>query len=65
MTAENKQMTMTEAVDRFVQDGDTVFLGGFIQQEPFAAAHEIVRQRKKDLTIHDSPTKLSFQGGKY
>ncbi len=32
-------------------DGDTLYLGGFIQNEPFAAAHEIIRQGKKGLTV--------------
>ncbi|MBW2104185.1 MAG: glutaconate CoA-transferase, partial [Deltaproteobacteria bacterium] len=47
MTVRNKVMTLPEAVDRFVRDGDTLHLGGFIQQQPFAAAHEILRQGKK------------------
>ena len=44
-------MSLTEAISRFVRDGDILYLGGFVQQEPFAAAHEIIRQGKKDLTI--------------
>lgn len=48
---ENKVMTMKEAIERFVNDGDTVYFGGFLHHEPFAAVHEIIRQGKKDLTI--------------
>lgn len=51
MTVRNKVMTLPEAVDRFVRDGDTLHLGGFIQQQPFAAAHEILRQGKKELVL--------------
>ena len=45
-------MTAAEAVDRFVVDGATIGMGGqSIGRGPTALAHEIVRQRKKDLTI--------------
>ncbi|MBW2285157.1 MAG: CoA transferase subunit A, partial [Deltaproteobacteria bacterium] len=44
-------MSMSEAVDRYVHDGQVLYLGGFIQHEPFAAAHEIIRQGRKDLTL--------------
>jgi len=42
---------MREAVEKFVRDGDTVYIGGFVQQEPYAAVHEIIRQKKKNLTV--------------
>ncbi|MDY6835598.1 MAG: CoA-transferase [Chloroflexota bacterium] len=44
-------MTAKEAVERFVHDGDTVVSANFISSPPFALTHEIMRQRKKDLTI--------------
>lgn len=47
----SKVMTMREAIERFVQDGDFLFIGGYICRTPFAAIHEIIRQQKKDLTI--------------
>ena len=47
----SKVMTMKEAVARFVRDGDLVVMEGFTHLIPFAAGHEIIRQRKKDLTI--------------
>lgn len=50
-SAREKLISMSEAIDRYVGDGDVVYLGGFIQQEPFAAVHEIIRQGKRDLTV--------------
>jgi glutaconate CoA-transferase subunit A len=50
-TPEDKLMDMKEAIGRFVRNGDRVYLGGFIHCEPYAAAHEIIRQKKRDLTI--------------
>jgi glutaconate CoA-transferase subunit A len=47
----NKVMNMNEAIDLFVHDGDTVYIGGFVQHEPYAAIHEIIRQKKRNLTI--------------
>jgi len=51
MTLQSKVMSMSDAIKRFVRDGDTIYLGGFIQGEPYAAIHEIIRQRRKDLTV--------------
>ena len=47
----NKLCSMKEAVDNFVADGDIVAIEGFTAFIGFAAAHEIIRQRKKDLTL--------------
>jgi glutaconate CoA-transferase subunit A len=47
----SKLMSMKEAIGRFVGDGDLVVMEGFTHLIPFAAGHEIIRQRKKDLTI--------------
>jgi glutaconate CoA-transferase, subunit A len=44
-------MPMKEAIARFVHDGDTLVIEGFTHLICFAAAHEIIRQRKKDLTL--------------
>ncbi len=46
-----KIMTMKEAVSRFVRDGEAVYLAGFTHMIPFAAGHEIIRQRRKGLTL--------------
>ena len=42
---------LEEAVADLVSDGDTVALEGFTHLIPFAAAHEIIRQGKRDLTL--------------
>src|SRR5216117_972952 len=42
---------MRDAVSRFVHDGDTVVIEGFTHLICFAAGHEIIRQRKRDLTL--------------
>ncbi len=46
-----KLTTMKEAVSRFVRDGDAVYLAGFTHMIPFAAGHEIIRQKRRDLTL--------------
>ena len=42
---------MHDAIARFVQDGDTVVIEGFTHLICFAAAHEIIRQGRRDLTL--------------
>lgn len=42
---------MKEAVSRYVADGCTVAIEGFTAFICFAAAHEIIRQRKQGLTL--------------
>ncbi|HTS87595.1 MAG TPA: CoA-transferase [Gemmatimonadales bacterium] len=42
---------MRDAIAYHVEDGDTVVIEGFTHLICFAAGHEIIRQRKKDLTI--------------
>ena len=42
---------MDEAVHRFVHDGDVIVIEGFTHLICFAAAHEIIRQRRRDLTL--------------
>jgi glutaconate CoA-transferase, subunit A len=42
---------LDEAVAELVHDGDSVALEGFTHLIPFAAAHEIVRQGRRDLTL--------------
>ncbi len=42
---------LREAVAEFVRDGDAVALEGFTHLIPSAAAHEIVRQGRKDLAL--------------
>jgi glutaconate CoA-transferase subunit A len=46
-----KLIPLSEAVSRFVQDGDVVYAAGFTHLIPFAAGHEIIRQHRRDLTL--------------
>ena len=46
-----KVMSMREAVATFVHDGATVGIEGFTHLIPTAAGHEIIRQRRRDLTV--------------
>ncbi|MEW6242926.1 MAG: CoA-transferase [Bacillota bacterium] len=46
-----KVMNLARAVSELVHDGDTVYLAGFTHLIPFAAGHEIIRQRKRNLTL--------------
>lgn len=42
---------MKDAIAASVHDGDTVAIEGFTHLISFAAGHEIIRQRKRDLTL--------------
>src|SRR3954471_24055111 len=44
-------MALDEAVRELVHDGDVVALEGFTHLIPCAAGHEIIRQRRCDLTL--------------
>lgn len=47
-----KVMSLAEAVARFVPDGASVAIGACLESLiPFAAAHEIIRQRRRHLTV--------------
>ena len=46
-----KLVSLSEAISKFVNDGDTVYAAGFTHLIPFAAGHEIIRQGKKDLAL--------------
>ncbi len=56
----NKVVPLAEAVSKHIRDGDTIFVGGFGQCIPFATAHEIVRQRRKDLVLCRSGADIVF-----
>lgn len=48
----SKQLTMREAIAELVPDGASVAMGLQLEQmTPFSAAHEIIRQRKRRLTL--------------
>ncbi|MFB0561999.1 MAG: CoA transferase subunit A [Candidatus Lokiarchaeia archaeon] len=47
----DKVMTASEAVKKYISDREQVSIGNFIQSSPFALIHEIIRQKKRDLTL--------------
>jgi glutaconate CoA-transferase subunit A len=44
-------VTIADAVRELVHDGDTVALEGFTHLIPSAAAHELIRQERRELTL--------------
>jgi glutaconate CoA-transferase, subunit A len=51
VTDTSKVASMHDAVAGLVHDGDTVAIEGFTHLIGFAAGHEIIRQRRRDLTL--------------
>ncbi|MDE2038626.1 MAG: CoA transferase subunit A [Elusimicrobia bacterium] len=47
----NKVVSLREAVSSLVHDGDVVVIEGFTHLICFAAGHEIIRQKKRELTL--------------
>ena len=49
---DSKLLTLPEAIQRFIPDGTSVAMGLSLESLiPFAAAHEIIRQHKRNLTL--------------
>lgn len=46
-----KLMSLSDAIARNVNDGDMLYAAGFTHLIPFAAGHEIIRQRRKNLVL--------------
>lgn len=46
-----KISSLKEAISAHVKDGDLLYAAGFTHLIPFAAGHEIIRQKKKDLVL--------------
>ena len=44
-------VSLPEGIAAVVSDGDTLVMEGFTHLIPFAAGHEIIRQRRRDLTL--------------
>ncbi len=44
-------VSLAEAIGQAVHDGDTVAMEGFTHLIPHAAGHEVIRQRRRDLTL--------------
>jgi len=47
----DKLASMQDAIGTYVSDGDSVAMEGFTGFICFAAGHEIIRQRRRDLTL--------------
>ena len=57
---EDKLITLEEAV-KLVPDGAHLFWGGFgFQRPPMAFAHELIRQKKKSLTLYTCGSELDI-----
>ena len=55
-TLTDKRMSLKEAVSRFTRDGDYLALGGFGHvRAPMAGVYELIRQRRRSLTIAANP----------
>jgi glutaconate CoA-transferase subunit A len=46
-----KFLDLASAVEEMVRDGDMLAMEGFTHLIPFAAGHEIIRQKRRDLTL--------------
>jgi glutaconate CoA-transferase, subunit A len=44
-------LSLSEAVSKYVRDGQTLAIEGFTHLIPFAATHEVIRQRRRDLAV--------------
>lgn len=44
-------LPLADAIAAYVRDGDTVAMEGFTHLIPFAAGHEVIRQKKRNLTL--------------
>jgi glutaconate CoA-transferase subunit A len=59
-SVEDKRITLSEAV-KLVSDGSHVFWGGFgFQRPPMAFAHELVRQKKRNLTLYTCGSEMDL-----
>ncbi len=59
-SVEDKRITLEEAV-KLVPDGSHLFWGGFgFQRPPMAFAHELVRQKKRNLTIYTCGSEMDI-----
>lgn len=47
----SKICSLSEAIAKYVHDGDCLYAAGFTHLIPFAAGHEIIRQGRKDLVL--------------
>lgn len=47
----SKLLDLSEAVQQYIRDDDVIYAAGFTHLIPFAVGHEIIRQRKRNLTL--------------
>jgi glutaconate CoA-transferase, subunit A len=47
----SKLIALSEAISKYVADGDVVYAAGFTHLIPFAAGHEIIRLKRRDLVL--------------
>ena len=60
--ATDKLMTVSEAVTRFIHDGDYLAVGGFgVNRIPTAIVHEILRQQRQNLRFAGHTSTHDFQ----
>jgi glutaconate CoA-transferase subunit A len=52
MTTPSRFLPLSAAVEECVRDGDQVAMEGFTHLIPFAAAHELIRQGRRRLTLY-------------
>ncbi|AGL00848.1 CoA transferase subunit A [Desulfoscipio gibsoniae] len=58
----DKRMGLAEAINTFVKDGYNIGIAGFVNsRQPVAAIHEIIRQKKKDLTLSFQSAGLALE----
>jgi glutaconate CoA-transferase subunit A len=44
-------VSLRDAIAEVIHDGDVVAMEGFTHLIPFAAGHEVIRQKRRDLTL--------------
>jgi glutaconate CoA-transferase, subunit A len=52
MSARARVLPLAAAVEECIRDGDSVAMEGFTHLIPFAAAHEVIRQGRRQLTLY-------------
>jgi len=57
----SKLMSLPDAIRDLVHDGDLVYAAGFTHLVPFAAGHEIIRQRRRHLTLARATPDLIYE----
>ena len=58
----DKRLSLKEAVQKYVKDGDNIGVAGFVNgRQPIAIVHEIIRQGKKDLTLSYQSAGLAIE----